>query len=82
MNDGVNPLLYSLSYTTIDHVAEVVVNLGVGALLAKVDIESAYRLIPVRPEDRPLQTMGGEIRCMSIQCCLLAYAQPQRFLMR
>lgn len=25
-----------------------------GALMAKVDIESAYRLIPVHPEDRPL----------------------------
>ena len=57
VNDGVDPLLCSLSYTTVDHVAEVVVSLGVGALLAKVDIESAYRLIPVRPEDRPLQAM-------------------------
>ena len=57
VNDGVDPLLCSLSYTTVDHVAEVVVSLGVGALLAKVDIESAYRLIPVQPEDRPLQAM-------------------------
>ena len=57
VNDGVDPLLCSLSYTAVDHVAEVVVSLGVGALLAKVDIESAYRLIPVRPEDRLLQAM-------------------------
>ena len=44
-------------YTTVDHVAEVAVNLGPGALLAKVDIESAYRLIPVHPQDRPLQAV-------------------------
>ena len=47
MNDGVDPLLCSLSYTAVDHVAKVVVSLGVGALLGKVCIESAYRLIPV-----------------------------------
>ena len=57
VNNGVDPLLFSLSYTTVDHVAEAVVSLGIGALLAKVDIESAYRLIPVRPEDKPLQAM-------------------------
>jgi len=30
---------------------------GKGAFIAKVDIESAYRCIPVRPEDWPLQGM-------------------------
>ena len=53
----VDAALCSLVYTTVDRVAEVAVSLGVGALLAKVDIESAYRLIPVHPEDRPLQAM-------------------------
>ena len=57
VNDGVDPDLCSLSYTTVDRVAEIVVGLGRGALLAKVDIESAYRLIPVRPHDRPLQAV-------------------------
>ena len=31
--------------------------LGKGALLAKVDIKSAYQLIPVHPNDRPLLAM-------------------------
>ena len=57
MNDGIDSELCSLSYTTVDHVAEVAVGLGPGALLAKVDIESAYRLIPVHPDDRPLQAV-------------------------
>ena len=51
VNDGINP---ALSYTTVDDVADIVVWLGKGALLAKVDIESAYRLIPVHPDDHPL----------------------------
>ena len=56
-NDGICRDLCSLSYTTVDHVAEVAVDLGPGALMAKVDIESAYRLIPVHPQDRPLQAV-------------------------
>ena len=50
----------SLAYTTVDQVAEVVARLGTAALLAKVDIESAYRLIPVHPQDRPLQAVRWE----------------------
>ena len=57
VNDGVDAVLCSLVYTSVDRVAEVAAFLGPGALLAKVDIELAYRLIPVHPEDRPLQAM-------------------------
>ena len=39
------------AYSTVDDVAHLVVKLGRGSLLAKVDIESAYRLIPVHPSD-------------------------------
>ena len=57
VNDGIAPEFCSLSYVTVDHVAEVAARLGVRALLAKVDIESAYWLIPVHPEDWPLQAV-------------------------
>lgn len=57
VNDGVECDLCSLSYITVDTVAGMVANLGPGTLLAKVDIESAYRLIPVHPHDRPLQAV-------------------------
>ena len=40
--------------------ASIVVKKEVGSLLAKVDIESAYRLIPVHPQDWPLQGMKWE----------------------
>ena len=60
VNDGIDPSLCSLSYTTVDDIAAAVARLGTGALLAKVDIESAYRLIPVHPQDRPLQAVQWE----------------------
>ena len=41
----------------MDEVANLVAGLGHGALLAKVDIEAAYRLIPIHPHDRPLLAM-------------------------
>ena len=55
VNDGIDPDFCSLAYTTVDTVAAQAASLGRGALLAKVDIEAAYRLIPVHPQDRVLQ---------------------------
>ena len=60
VNDGIDPDICSLVYTTVDEVAACAASLGAGALLAKVDIESAYRLIPVHPQDRVLQGMQWE----------------------
>ena len=57
VNDGVDPALCSLTYTTVDQVAEIIANLGGAALMAKVDIESAYSLVPVHPHDRALQAL-------------------------
>ena len=57
VNDGIDPDLCSLTYTSVHRVAEVVVTYLPGALLAKIDVESAYRLVPVHPLDCPLQAM-------------------------
>lgn len=46
----------------MDDIAAVVALLGPSALLAKVDIESAYHLIPVHPQDRPLQAIQWDGR--------------------
>ena len=54
VNDGIDPSLCSLSYVSIDTVAAIVASLGAGSLIAKIDVESAYRLVPVHPDDRPL----------------------------
>lgn len=57
VNDGIDKEMCSLSYTSVDFIADEVVALGKGALLAKMDIKQAYRIVPVHPEDRVLLGM-------------------------
>ena len=52
INNAINSRLCSLSYITVDQVANTALSLGKGALIAKIDIKSAYRLVPVHPVDR------------------------------
>ena len=60
INDGVDPDLCSLSYSSVDEAARIIARLGRGAILAKLDIQRAYRNVPVHPEDRPLLGMEWE----------------------
>ena len=60
VNDGIDPTLCSLLYSTVDEVADLVARFGPGSLLPKIDIQSAYWLIPVHPHDRPLLGMQWE----------------------
>ena len=50
VNDMIDPALCSLSYITVNLVAQEAMQLG--RVHAKMDIKSAYRLIPVHPVDR------------------------------
>ena len=52
VNDTIDPALCSLKYISVEQVAERTILLGKGSLIAKIDIKSAYRLIPVSPADR------------------------------
>ena len=54
VNAGIEPELCSLCYLRVDDVVRQIVKLGKGAQIAKMDIESAYRMVPVHPGDRPL----------------------------
>ena len=58
VNDGIDPAVCSLQYTSVERVATAAQSLGAGTLLAKVDVKSAYRLIPVHPADRPLLALA------------------------
>lgn len=49
INDGIDPSICSLSYVTVDQIAETAASFRRGALLAKLDVESAYRVVPVHP---------------------------------
>ena len=44
----------SLSYVSIDSIADCIPELRKGALIAKINIKQAYRNIPVHPKDRCL----------------------------
>ena len=57
VNDGINDRVSSLSYVTVDDAAREVLRRGARSLLAKVDVESAYRAVSVHPDDRWLLGM-------------------------
>lgn len=50
VNDGIPRDEASVSYVSFDRAVILVRNAGSGALLAKSDIESAFRLLPVHPD--------------------------------
>ena len=58
VNDGISPALCSLSYVTIDHAILSILQSGRGIILAKIDIKSAFQLLPVHPADRHLLGMN------------------------
>ena len=60
VNDGISNELASLSYVSVEDVVAIVLELGRGALMAKMDIKQAYRNIPVHPQDRLLLGMLWE----------------------
>ena len=60
VNDGIESDLASMRYSHIDDAVRVIRVLGQGALLAKVDLKSAYRVIPVHRDDWHLLAIQWE----------------------
>ena len=60
VNDGIDGSLTSLTYVKVDDIIEQVLSLGKGSLMAKMDIESAFCIVPVHPDDRPLLGMNWD----------------------
>ena len=54
VNDGISTELSSLVYITVDKAARLVAHCGKGALMAKTDLRSAYRHVPVHRDDQHL----------------------------
>ena len=65
VNDGICQSLCSLSYTSVDQAARLVAACGKGALMAKTDLRSAYRQVPVHADDQHLLGIewGGQTYC-------------------
>ena len=69
INDGIPKELYSLKYITIDDAVEHIVRSGPGTHLAKIDIKSTFRLVPVHVADQHL--LGVQWRgAVFIDTCL------------
>ena len=54
INDGIDKQEFTLRYSTIDDAVKLIQKHGQGAKLAKIDVKSAFRTIPVRHKDREL----------------------------
>ena len=62
VNDTIEPEVCSLHYSSVDEVCKRVVDIGRGTVLAKFDVQGAFRTIPVHPDDRRLLGMRWEGR--------------------
>ncbi len=71
VNEGINPALCSLQYTSVDTACQNVLKLGQGAKLAKFDVSGAFRIVPVHPDDCHLLGMQWRDHIyMWIKCSL------------
>ena len=52
VNNGINPEKCSLRYASIDQAINLCRSMGDAPLLSKLDIKSAYRIVPVHPDNR------------------------------
>ena len=73
VNDFISPDDASVSYETLDNVVHFIQNNGPGALMAKVDIEEAFRIVPIHPHDRHLlgfsfKNMYYYDKCLPMGC--------------
>lgn len=51
INDHIPKDPFSLSYVRVDDAISIIQSLGQGAFMAKTDLKSAFRLIPIHPDD-------------------------------
>ena len=54
INDGIDEDLSSVQYANVDDATRILGDLGKGALMAKLDLKAAYRMVPVHEHDRVL----------------------------
>lgn len=52
VNSFIDPVMAAVQYETLDRVVELVQKFGHNCLMAKCDIQEAFRIIPVLPADR------------------------------
>ena len=79
VNDGILPKCCAFRYSSVDAATEAVVRANRGALLAKVNIKSAYRIVEVDSDDRTLLRMLWEDNIFEdLVCSHSAFALHRR----
>ena len=73
VNDHIDDVFASVSYSSFDDALNLVRSCGPGAYMAKTDIKSAFRLLPIRPDQYHLFCFSWEgkfyfDRCMQMGC--------------
>jgi len=51
VNDGIDPDEFTMQYNTVDQFIRTISSYSLGALIAKFDVQAAYRNIAVHPSD-------------------------------
>lgn len=69
INDFIPEVFTKVHYATLDDAMNIIVSLGKGCLIAKTDIESAFRIVPVCREDHELQGFQWD-GCFYFDKCL------------
>ena len=75
VNFGIPKEFCSVSYEDYDYLMSLVTSVGQGCFIAKADIESAFRIIPVHPDDYHLLgfKFGGQYyydKCLPMGCSI------------
>lgn len=60
ISDGICPKIPSLYYTSVDHLANMILLEGQGSFMMEADIEEAYRMVPIHPQDQPILRVKWE----------------------
>ena len=60
VNDGIREDICSLCYASVDQAVSLILRLGQGTTLVKLDLKDAYRIVPVHPDDHPLLGISWE----------------------
>ena len=79
-NDGTSPDLSSMSYTKMDDAVQGIWQSAVGSMLAKIDITTAHRTVPVHLVDRHLLVTAWRGKLFIDGALLLASGQLRKYL--
>lgn len=60
VNAGISEELASITYARMDEAVELILQLGGGAELVKLDLKNAYRIVPIHPQDQHLLAISWE----------------------